>query len=69
MSAFATDERYLRVSEAARELNVSRQTVHRAVRRGELLAFRIGPRGQLRIPQSSLSALLQPVRRLEEEKS
>lgn len=48
-----TDETYLTVPEAAKELHVSRQTVHRWVAAGKLRAVRVG--GVLRVPRSALS--------------
>jgi excisionase family DNA binding protein len=48
---------YLRVAAVAEELDVSARTVLRWVAAGELDALRL-PGGQLRVPQSALSAFL-----------
>jgi excisionase family DNA binding protein len=46
------------VPEVARELRVSRETVYRAVRRGELEVVRFG--GVIRVPAATLDRLKQP---------
>jgi excisionase family DNA binding protein len=48
----------LRIPEVARELRVSRETVYRAVRRGEIEVVRIG--GVIRVPAATLERLKQP---------
>lgn len=44
-----------RIDEVAKKLNVSRRTVERALRRGELNAFRIG--SDRRIPAAELERI------------
>jgi excisionase family DNA binding protein len=52
----STDDahRYLAPGEVAYLLNVSRQSVYRAIDRGSLPAIRLAPHGALRIPESAL---------------
>jgi excisionase family DNA binding protein len=46
------------VPEVARELRVSRESVYRAIRRGELEVVRFG--GVIRVPSKTLDRLLLP---------
>jgi excisionase family DNA binding protein len=49
----------LRVSEAARQLDVDDNTIYRAIESGALVALRIGHgRGTLRIPKQAWAAYL-----------
>ncbi|MEM1759839.1 MAG: helix-turn-helix domain-containing protein [Thermosphaera sp.] len=50
-------DRLLSPRDVARELNISIWTVYRLIRRGDLVAFKIGRR--LRIAESSLDAFLE----------
>jgi excisionase family DNA binding protein len=52
-------KRYLSVTETARELRVSRQSVYRAVESGDLAHVRLRPHGSLRIPRDALEARTQ----------
>ena len=45
--------------EVAEVLRVSESTVRRWVRAGELPAYRIGPRGQLRVREEDVTAFLE----------
>jgi excisionase family DNA binding protein len=46
------------VPEVARELRVSRETVYRSIRRGDLEAVRFG--GVIRVPAATLEQIKQP---------
>ncbi|MEM3905551.1 MAG: helix-turn-helix domain-containing protein [Nitrososphaerota archaeon] len=50
-------DRLLSPRDVARELNISIWTVYRLIRRGDLVAFKIGRR--LRVPESSLEFFLE----------
>ncbi|MEM3647202.1 MAG: helix-turn-helix domain-containing protein [Thermofilum sp.] len=50
-------DRLLSPKDVARELNISIWTVYRLIRRGALVAFKIGRR--LRIPESSVDVFLE----------
>lgn len=53
----------LRVSEAARQLDVDDNTIYRAIESGALTALRIGKgRGTLRIPRDAWAAYLDACR-------
>jgi excisionase family DNA binding protein len=52
----------LRPKRLADELDVSTDAVYRAIRRGELVAVRLGERGALRIPRKAVEAWLTPTR-------
>ncbi len=43
------------MGEVAELLRVSPASIYRAVDRGDLAAFRLGPRGAIRVPRSELS--------------
>jgi putative molybdopterin biosynthesis protein len=45
--------------EATRELRTSKSTIYRAIKRGELSAYRVG--AQLRIDRADLEAFVKPV--------
>ncbi|WFR71414.1 helix-turn-helix domain-containing protein [Prescottella defluvii] len=62
-SALTTAPTYVSMAEAARRIGVSRVTIHKRVRDGELPAFRVGTgRGAaVRIKVSDLEALLHPI--------
>ena len=51
----------LTVGEAVEELRCSESTVRRLIGSGELAAVRIGSARAIRVPRSSLDALLEPV--------
>lgn len=51
-----TERKTLTVSEAARELGISRNSAYEAVRRGQIPSIRIGRR--LLVPRSALERLL-----------
>jgi excisionase family DNA binding protein len=53
-----SDRRYLTSAEAADLLGVSRWTIRRAASRGEIPAFRLGPRGLYRIDRLALERLI-----------
>jgi len=50
----------LTVPEAARRLRIHRVSLYRAVKRGELQAFRVGANGPLRISRTALEEYLRP---------
>lgn len=50
-------DRLLSPRDVARELNISIWSVYRLIRRGDLVAFKIGRR--LRVPESSVDAFLE----------
>lgn len=59
MQSDAEDERPVRVADIAKELNVGRDTVYRAIRAGDLPARRIGRgRGTLRVEREDLDIYL-----------
>jgi excisionase family DNA binding protein len=51
----------LTVADAMEELRCSESTVRRLIQSGELPAVRIGTARAIRVPRSSLDALLEPV--------
>lgn len=53
-----TSDEALTVAEAAVLARVSRQYVYDLIDRGELMAYRIGADGPLRIPLTALRAIL-----------
>jgi excisionase family DNA binding protein len=57
-------ERLLDVHQAARRLHVSPDTIRRRIDDGTLEALRIGPTGNVRIPQHRVDALLVPYKRV-----
>ncbi len=63
MSTIEYDRPLRTVAEVARELSVSRETVYRAISRGELDAVRLGETGSLRIPDEALERFLRPTSR------
>jgi excisionase family DNA binding protein len=50
----------LRPAEVATLLRISRATLYRRIATGQLIAYRVGERGQLRIPRDAVEALLVP---------
>jgi len=54
---------FLSVREFADLLGVDRRTVRRAIKRGTLMAIRLGPRGDFRVPASELRRLFADGRR------
>ncbi len=59
MSTLETrQDKLLKVDEAARELKVSRHTVYRAIKAGELPAVTLGENGRYRIRSSDLDDFL-----------
>ncbi|MEM2293888.1 MAG: helix-turn-helix domain-containing protein [Nitrososphaerota archaeon] len=59
-------DRLLSPKEVARELSVSVWSIYRLIRRGDLVAFKVGRR--LRIPESSVDAFLELARMKPREK-
>ncbi|MEM2188912.1 MAG: helix-turn-helix domain-containing protein [Nitrososphaerota archaeon] len=59
-------DRLLSPRDVARELNISIWSVYRLIRRGDLVAFKVGRR--LRIPESSVDAFLELARMKPREK-
>lgn len=53
--------RYRSIADSALYLGVHQRTVRRKVATGELKAYRFGERGDIRIDQADLDALLTPV--------
>jgi hypothetical protein len=60
MTTVGTQARLLTLPQAARRCHYSVSSVRRAIRRGDLLAIRLGPtdRHPLRIPEDALEAWL-----------
>jgi excisionase family DNA binding protein len=50
-------------SDVARRLGISRMSVYRKIRSGELEAYRVGATGQLRIAPRAVADLLKPARK------
>lgn len=63
-----TQQGSLTVAEAAKRLQVSHPTVWRWIRSGKLAAYRVGPK-TIRVKESDLATLIQPVGRSREEVS
>jgi excisionase family DNA binding protein len=54
-----SDEHLFTITEAAKKLQISRSTIDRMVRGGDLAVIRIGSgRGRPRVPESELAAYL-----------
>ncbi len=53
--------KWLTVTEAADYLGVSRPTLYRLVRSGELVAHRIAGKGTMRFRQEDLDAVMKPI--------
>lgn len=51
--------RFLRVSDVAEVLNISAAQAYALVRRGDLVAIRVGGRGQWRVERSELEAYIE----------
>jgi excisionase family DNA binding protein len=54
-----TSPRFLRVTDVAEILNISVHQAYALVRRGDLLAIRVGGRGQWRVERTELEAYIQ----------
>lgn len=61
MALQPTPPEYLSLTDAARRLAVSRDTLRRRIADGSLRAVRLGPTGTLRVAASDLRALASPV--------
>lgn len=55
------DEKYNSIKQVSQRLNVSRMTVIRMIKRGELESIKIG--SSVRIPESSITALIESGRK------
>lgn len=53
-------EKLYTISEVAIKLGVTRPTVYRMIKNGDLVALRIGRKGFLRVTESSLDDCLKP---------
>ena len=60
MPTVAATAELLTVSEVARRLRQSEDTIRRKISLGEIEALRLGEHGPLRVPETALAAHLQP---------
>ena len=60
------ERRPLSTGAAARRAGCDRATVRRAIERGELVGFRLGPHGHYRVSRQSLQEWLRPPNESEE---
>lgn len=60
--SLATADAYLSMTTAARHYEVHRDTIKRAIERGELPAVRVGTRGLIRVRVADLERWARPVR-------
>lgn len=59
---WAKDMNLLTVQEIAEALKVSEKTVRRLIKRGDLAAYRLGERGQLRVNEDELERYVESQR-------
>ena len=54
--------RLLTIQEVAETMRISEKTVRRLIKRGDLIAYKVGDRGQLRIKEQDLGEYLESQR-------